>query len=629
MKATIQDCRDTFKIGYETYNSSRKEANEVWNLYHNRHYTYDQLAVLENRGQPKETFNVVKMFARMLVGYYSTVVNTVVVRPRNPRDVTTATVLNDTINFILEQNRFDIEGDQIKLGGMISGILCAYTEVKDTGKQDQFGRPINECTVNHVPDYEIVLDPMSDLDDYSDAKYLHRFKWMSEDDVKNIFGKDILKDIAAYQNFTNADEADFEYKFGSNSSSSGNGDYNYGHTGFGFSGYYRVHDNYLVVHTVIEDEDGKRWSIYWHDNTILSKTEITYKDTKWPYRVQKLHSSNKTEYYGIFREIVESQKAINQALIQIQLMANTTKVFVQDGAVENIEVFKTLINRVNGVIPVHDLNGVRIDQMSKEILDQYTLIDKALDRIQRVLGINDSFLGMAFASDSGRKVKLQQNATIMSLRYITARIESFYQSLAMDIANLAKQYYRASQFLRITDAMTGMRWVEINKPMEMFSGQFDQQGQPIYQPILMEVIDPANGEMMEDDEGNILLAPVSEEGTDFEFSEFDVKIESSSFNDEDEKGQLMLESVMSGQIGSMLSQVNPAGFFKVASLAMKTMGTKYSPQMSAILEQTAQQLGGDPAAQEQASQMAQGNGQAQQGPMSQSLKLPQNTNEEY
>lgn len=137
-----------------------------------------------------------------------------------------------------------------------------------------------------------------------------------------------------------------------------------------------------------------------------------------------------------------------------------------------------------------------------------------------------------------------------------------------------------------------------------------------------------SGDVMEDDEGNILLAPVSEEGTDFEFTEFDVKIESSSYNDEDEKGQLMLESVMSGQIGSMLAQVNPAGFFKVASLAMKTMGTKYSPQMSAILDQTAQQLGGDHAMQQQASAMAQGQ-PAQQQPMSQSLKLPQNTNEGY
>jgi hypothetical protein len=254
------------------------------------------------------------------------------------------------------------------------------------------------------------------------------------------------------------------------------------------------------------------------------------------------------------------------------------------------------------------------------------LIDKALDRIQRVLGINDSFLGMAYASDSGRKVKLQQSATIMSLRYFTARIESFYQSLAADIANLAKQYYRASQFLRITDEMTGIRWVEINKPMEMFTGKMDAQGQPVFKPILMEVIDPANGEMMEDNEGNILLAPIAEDGTDFEFSNFDIKIESSSYNDEDEKGQLMLESVMSGQIGQMLANVNPAGFFKVSSLAMKTMGTKYSPQISAILEQTAQQLGSDPQAEQEASAMAQGQ-QPQQQPQSRALKLPQNTNE--
>ena len=620
MKATIKDCRDTFKIGYESYEASRDEANLAWDMYHNRHYTQEQLDVLLQRGQPAETFNVIKMFARMLVGYYGTVVNTVVVRPRNPRDVITSTVLNDTVNYILEQNRFDIEGDQIKLGGMISGILCAYTEVRDTGERDQFGRAVNKVTTHHVPDYEIVLDPMSELDDYSDASYLHRFKWMTENDVKKTFGADAVKKMAPYQNFVNAKEADFEFKSQTNASSN-----NYS-SNYGFSGYYRVHDNYLIVHTVIEDDEGKRWSIYWHDNTILQQDEITYKKTKWPYRVQKLHSSNKTEYYGIFREILESQKAINQALLQIQLMANTTKVFVEEGAVDNIENFKVLVNRVNSVIPVNSLAGVRIDQMSKEVLDQYTLIDKALDRIQRVLGINDSFLGMAYASDSGRKVKLQQSATIMSLRYFTARIESFYQSLAADIANLAKQYYRASQFLRITDEMTGIRWVEINKPMEMFTGKMDAQGQPVFKPILMEVIDPANGEIMEDNEGNILLAPIAEDGTDFEFSNFDIKIESSSYNDEDEKGQLMLESVMSGQIGQMLANVNPAGFFKVSSLAMKTMGTKYSPQISAILEQTAQQLGGDPQAEQEASAMAQGQ-QPQQQPKSRSMKLPQNTNE--
>ena len=617
MKANVENCRDTFQIGYQAHSASRNEANEAWDLYHNRHYSKEQLAILDNRGQPKETFNVIKMFARMLVGYYSTVVNTVVVQPRHPRDVDTATVLNDAINFVFEQNRFDIEGDQIKLGGIISGLLCSYTEVVDTGKQDQFGRPIYECKIHHVPDYELVLDPMSTLDDYSDAKYLHRFKWMSKEDVIATFGNEVVDKLAPYQNFTFADEAEFDFKY--DVQYNGRDEYSRRSSG-GFSGYYRIHDNYLVVHTVMEDDEGRRWSIHWHDMIELSREEITYKETRWPYRVQKLHSSNKAEYYGVFREVLESQKAINQALIQLQLMANTTKVFVEENSVTNLEEFKTLVNRVNSVIPVNNLSGIRIDHMTREIADQYTLIDRGLNRIQRVLGINDSFLGMAYASDSGRKVKLQQSATIMSLRYMTARIESFYQSLAMDVANLIKQYYRATQFMRMTDAMTGQRWVELNKPMEMFSGEMDEMGQPIYQPILMEVIDPASGNPMEDGEGNILLAPVSEEGTDFEFTEFDVKIESAAYNDEDEKGQLLLESVMSGQIGSMLAGVNPAGFFQVASLAMKTMGTKYSPQISAILEDTARQLGQSREASQAASEQVNG---AQSNPQSKALKIPQ------
>ena len=622
MKASIQDLKDSFKIGYEAYRSSRLEAEEVNDLYHNRHYTDEQLAILENRGQPKETFNVVKMFARMLVGYYSTVVNTATVKPRHPRDVTNATVLNDAINYTFEQNRMDIEGDEMKLQGMLSGIMCAYKDVYDTGERDQFGRPINDIKINHVSPSELVLDPSSVLDDYSDAAFLHRYKWFTVEQICKMFGKRVKEKLTPYFNFTDAPEADFDHAYNARSSS------NYSSIlgGGGFSGHYRVFDNFLVVHSVIEDDNGERWSIFWHDDVILRKKKITHKKCRWPYRVQRLQSSDKTEYYGVFREIIEPQKAINQALLQIQLMANTSKVLVEESAVENIDEFRTAYNRVSGVIPVTKLSGVRVEQMTKEVLDQYTIIDKALDRIKLVLGINDSFLGMAYASDSGRKVKLQQSATIMSLRYITSRIESFYRSLATDVAYLAQQYFRANQFLLLTDAMTGSRWVELNKPMEMFSGRFDEMGQPVYEPILMEVLDPGSQEPMEDDEGNILLAPVTEEGTDFEFTAFNITIEAAAYNDEDEKGQLMLESVMSGQIGSLLSQVNPAGFFKVSSLAMKTMGTKYSPQISQIMDETSQMLSGNPEAQQAASNMAQGSG-APGSAMSSSLKLPQNTNE--
>jgi hypothetical protein len=56
------------------------------------------------------------------------------------------------------------------------------------------------------------------------------------------------------------------------------------------------------------------------------------------------------------------------------------------------------------------------------------------------------------------------------------------------------------------------------------------------------------------------------------------------------------------------------------------MKTKYSTDISEILNQTAMMVGGSPEASQQASLIAQGQGAPQQ-PGSMSLKLPTNTNE--
>lgn len=608
MKPVIEDLQDTFKISYEAFEESRNEADEVWNLYHNRHYTRDQLHVLANRGQPAETFNVIKMFARMLVGYYSTVVNTAVVKPRWPRDVTTACVLNDIIDYTFNDNRINtVEGDKIKLSAMVSGLLASFVDVVPTEEKDEFGRTINRIIVSHVPDSEVLLDPMSRADDYSDGRYLHRYKWMPKEAMEKLFGKETTAKLEEYYNFTEAKEADFEWMYKDR-----------------FVGKYRVHDNYLVVHTVMDDEDGKRWSIFWNDEVILKKEEITFKEVRWPYRVERIHSSDKTEYYGIFREVIQSQHALNQAVLKIQLLVNSNKCFVEDGAVDNLADFETAYNRVTGVIPVLKLGGIQDKQSSIDVQQQYLIIDQALSRIKQVLGINDSFLGMAFASDSGRKVKLQQNATIMSLRYITARIESFYELLAYDVAKLSQQYYKAHQVLSITDELTGDRWVELNQPIMEFTGQIDPMtGLPQQRPVLLPETDPANGDFVEDENGNIVLAPVATEESDFEFTKFEIRIDSSAYNDDDERSQLLVETVMSGAIGQMMMQVNPAGFFKMASLSIRNMKSRYSPEIADALNQTAMMLGGNPAMNQQIAQANQG---TQQGfasqPQSETLGIP-------
>lgn len=600
MKIDIETLKDTFQIGYNAYLDSKIEANEVEDLYHNRQYSSDQLNTLENRGQPKETFNVVKLFARQLVGYYSTVINTVKVNPVQYNDIDTASILNDVTNHVFNTNSFESEGDSIKLDGFLSGLMCSYQNVVYSGKTDQYGRKLYDITIEHVPSSEIVLDPMSTRDDYKDARFIHRFKWLDEETVERTFGKAKEEKLEAYTNFLNTDESEFEFKYGDR-----------------FQGIYKQHDNYLIVHSVITDDSGDTWSIYWSGEFILDKKKITYKEVKFPYRVVKLTNSNKVEHYGVFREVVESQKAINQAIIQIQQMANSNKAMVQTGAVKDLAKFTAAFNRVNSIIEVTNLLGIKIENLSGDIQQQYLIVDKAFDRIQRILGINDSFLGMAYASDSGRKVKLQQNASMVALRYITKKLELYYKMVGWDVVNLVKQYYTANQVLRIADETVGQRWVELNKPIMLP----DANGNPIV--TYDEDIDPASGEPNKDDNGNIIMVPLNDSRTDISFTEVDIEITTNAYNDEDEKNQLMLETMLSGNIGNALMTVNPAGYMKAASLSVKSMKSKHSQDIAGILEQTAQMLSPQP---EMQNQLGMSNPSSQQ-PSSQQLKLPQNTNE--
>lgn len=595
MKIDIETLKDSFQLGHDSFEESRKEALKVMDLYHNRHYTDAQLAILNTRGQPAETFNVIKMFGRMLLGYYSTVINTIKVNPAQFDDIQTAAILHDLVNQTFRVNNFVSEGDKIKLDCILTGLMCSYVNVSKTGETDEFGRPKYKIEINHIPAMEIVMDPMSRLDDYSDARYIHRFKWMAKEQVIKQFGKEKTAKLQEYDNHINIDEAEFEYTYN-----------------IKFQGRYRQYENYLVVHTIITDDKDKTWSIFWSGDYILSKKEITYKEVKNPYRVQKLNTSNKVEHYGIFREVIETQNAMNQALIKIQTMVNTQKAFVETTAVDNIANFTNQFNRVNAVIPVKNLAGIKIENLTREVLDQYTIIDKALDRIQRVLGINDSFLGMAYASDSGTKVKLQQNASVVALRYVTSKVESFYRLLGWDIMNLIKQYYTAHDVLRIADTYEGQKWIEINQPLMIPTGNINPQtGQPEMRPVYEEVLDPETQEPIVSEDGSIVMAPIPTRGTEIAFTKADIEVDTVAYNDEDERNQVMIEQFLNGPIGNMLSQINPVGYFKASELSIRNIKSKYSMEIGAILNETAQMLGGNPQMQQQ---MQQGQVAGQQSP---------------
>ena len=345
------------------------------------------------------------------------------------------------------------------------------------------------------------------------------------------------------------------------------------------------HDSYLIVKTIIRHKK-KVWSVIWNDEYVLEKREITLNKNRFPYRVVKMSQSDISEYYGPFRDITETQYAINQALLQIQLLVNTSKALVEDNAVKNIEEFKEAFNRVNSVIPVEDLAGIRIEDMSRDIAQQYMVIDQALERIKAVLGVNDSFLGSSFASDSGRKVAMQTQSSASQLTMVTSRVEYMYKMIGTDLLELIKQFYKAEQVMKIADPLNADHYAHINKPLEMPTGHVNPDGTLVTSLVWVEDTDEL-GKPKQDADGAYMMIPLNDPDTDIAFTAVDLKVVSSKGHNADERNQLLMETFVNGPAGQILMQTNPAGFLRTLAMMASEFGTKHSLEIAKILMDTA------------------------------------------
>jgi hypothetical protein len=574
MKPTIENCRDTFKISYDIYESSREEQKEIVDMYHGRHYTQKQLSVLHERGQPKEVFNIVKMYHRMLVGYFSTVVNNVKVAPVGDiSKASTAALCQDVINTEFKLNKFKKLIPQWASDTLLYGMAVPSIKPVDSGKLDRFGKKIIKLEIDVETPERCLKDPLSEKDDYSDARFFHTFKWVAEEEAIQLFGETKIKSIPENTNTEEVNHFELIDKFNQE-----------------FVGEYKVWDHYLIIKSFIRDGDDT-WLLFWCDYKELLKIKLNYENVVFPTRPYVLEKSNIAEIYGPFRELIETQKSINQALLQIQLLVNSDKVMVQEDALidGDLQQFEKQFNRVNAIVKVANLTGVKIENMTSEIVEQYRIIDSALDRIQKVLNINDAFMGMAQASDSGRKVRLQQNSTITSLNYLTEHIEFILEELGMDICFMAQQFYTSERWLRVTDEDTAERWVGLNQPFLMPTGNILPDGTP-EETILLEEVTDDKGIPQVDGQGKFLVQPIIDEDTQIKFDELDITITSSSFNDSDDIERLALQTIIEGPAGIFMQQAKPAAYARLMSLYTKSLKSRHSEQIAAEFSELALDL---------------------------------------
>jgi len=195
----------------------------------------------------------------------------------------------------------------------------------------------------------------------------------------------------------------------------------------------------------------------------------------------------------------------------------------------------------------------------------------------------------------------------------------------------------------ITSAAEGSQKAKMNNVMTTKNTM--PEAPPGLSFMYEEIIDPETGVPETDSQGNILLMPKSEPESMIDIKDFEVTMIPSSYNDEDESAQLMLEVMLNGPVGQWTMNAAPAEFAKMVSLTVQSTKTKNSPEIAKMYNDIAMKLGANPEfeaymrqvsaglnPQEQGQMTDDGNGGMippgqSNGPGSQTLKLPQNTNQ--
>jgi len=580
MNTDLHTIRESFKLGYNAYEQSYKEYDEVKNMYDGAMYNRSQLAILLERGQPAEYFNVIQMFSRSLQGYFSSVVNTMQAKALEQGDVLKANAINLALEYTLRINLWDVAKDDLQQHAFLAGLMGTYYKIKEVGVDD-FNRVKNEIIMEIIEPYEFVLDPKSHKADYSDARFIHRFRWVSKEEAKKLFPR-TWKKLESTVNTAEVETASIGYTYGD-----------------GFNDRWQMFEEYLIVHTGVVDNKGQSWEVWWSGTNELKRQKLAFEELRFPYRIVKLHSGKKPDFHGIFRDVVESQKAINQAVLQIQQLANGTKLLVENQAVDDIDEFEVAWARVNSVLGVNRIVGIKEIDVSKDIANQYLIIEKALERIQKVLHINDSFLGQAFASDSGKKVALQKNSSMMALRYLTTKLDVLYRSVALDVITLQRQYMTAQFEVDQTDDMTQkVNWTKLNTPVML--PQPDGSQVPASEVKMGK--DGPERELVNDPDYSLI------------FDRMDIKIESVAYEEASDADKLMIQETLNSPAGQMLGKAQPGYYFMIASLLAKQTKTVHSAEIAAIFRHAGIALGSAPTMDPRVLDQMQGGGQGAEAP---------------
>lgn len=492
MDAGLARCRKWFRAAVDKGQKWREEAKEDYEFTAGKQWTDEEIKVFKEDGRPAITINRIKPLLNILSGYQRLNRYDIEFLARTNDDVELCHVRKGITKYIMDRCDYDAVEAQVFMDCAIGGLGWF-------GVRYKFDQEINdgEAVIERVDPFGIYIDPEAHELDFSDAKFLIRAKWVSKDELMQVYpekAEAIENNYSVYDPIEkeNHEQIDIDPLYYSSELKKVRV----------VECWYKERTQYTIFTTIdgqqlpqeqvtpdmiqmgmiADSQDIPRTEVklcVFFDRTMLEEITSPYQHGEFPYVPIIYH------YYGVgdvpagfVRDLKDPQREVNKRRIQELHLLNTTANgggFIEEGAMtpDQEDEFKRMNNipgHFNKVAPGALAQGrIREREPKNPPAAIIQAEQQAAEDLKVISGINESLLGVDVPSQaSGRAIELRQKQAVSHLAVIFDKLRQAKRKIAKLLwgrrghAGLIPQFYTAEKTYRI-EGENGQEFIQVNQ----------------------------------------------------------------------------------------------------------------------------------------------------------------------
>lgn len=475
---------------------------------------------LKDRSQPVIIINMIFSKLNNLMGGQRYTRSRLGVVGRTKFDEGAAHGISDLLRFIADRSHMHDEESECFDDGIISG--CGWLEC--FVEEDEMGSP--SIQVRAEEPENMFLDPYSRRYDLKDARFIGRAKWVDFEDAVAMFPgrkKDLEMAIGADTDETfsiaeHGPEDDYDMH-----STSGVPYYDKGRRRVRLvEMWYREYAKVMWLRdergqlnyvknieeakeifaaslgeeefdTNLTDKEIKdmlgiiekkekvvRTAVFAGDMLFADKLTIyTHRlnINKYPFKpffcFRKRTKGHRGEPYGFVRQMKDPQRDLNKRRSKAMHILNTTRVTMEEGAVEDKEVLREEVARPDGVVEVKAGKALEVSTDINLAVTQLNIMEQAKKDLEDTSGQFDEAQGKATNARSGRAIAKRTSASNQNTVMVFDNFRRTKNLTGEFLIGLIKQFFTEEHIFTILDDEQATRTVSLNVPQPDGSVQND------------------------------------------------------------------------------------------------------------------------------------------------------------